>query len=153
MINIIDYQAYLCELLSKVNSELPESIQIDKCIMAAEESQLTKRLADTSGILLCSSFPDAELDVRNVDSHAEDNKILMYVLKKVAPGNLSYEEELQLYGQLQVIMNKVKEIIIRTKPDCNLFSFGAGKIRTEWEYNQFGGHNGLSIGLNVSDYD
>ena len=55
-------------------------------------------------------------------------------------------------AKLQEIMQAVKMIILSSKADCNLFQF-SGKIRTEWEYNQFGGYNGLSIGLNVGDYD
>lgn len=152
MINIIDYESWLATLRSEVNNQMSSDIQIENCLLAADESQLTKRLVDKTGFVLCSSFPDAELDARTTDNYSEENRLLLYVLYKNASGALTYEEELLLYAKLQAIMQAVKMIILSSKADCNLFQF-SGKIRTEWEYNQFGGFNGISIGLNVKDHD
>ena len=152
MINIIDYESWLATLRSEVNNQMGSDMRIESCLLAADASQLTKRLADRTGFILCSSFPDAELDARTADNYSEDNRLFLYILHKAAPGELTYQEELLLYAKLQEIMQAVKMIILSSKADCNLFQF-SGKIRTEWEYNQFGGYNGLSIGLNVGDYD
>ena len=152
MINILAYSEYLAELRVKANAELPADTQIAGCILAAEETHMTKRLGDSSEIMLCASFPDTEKEVINSDTYSEGNRLLLFVLQKVNAGQFTSDQELRHYASLQMVMEKVKEIIIQTEPDCGLFDF-EGKIRTEWEYNSFGGFNGLSISLIVTDYD
>ena len=50
-------------------------------------------------------------------------------------------------------MEKVKELIKTDITSCS-YSYKAPKnIKTEWEYNIYGGFSGMSIGFDLKDYD
>jgi len=149
MINILDYSVWLTELGMRVNA-LSINKKIEKIIMAVDESQIVKRVGDEPGIVLVGSFPDADKDVNSKDCYEESNKVLLFLLQKINPGSLSITEELHHYAEMQEIMALIKTEIIQMN-NC-LFSLSGG-IHTEWEYNAFGGFNGLSIGLSFIDYD
>lgn len=149
MINILDYSVWLTELRERVNM-LSKNSKIEKIVMAVDESQIVKRVGDEPGIVLVGSFPDSDKDINSKDCYEENNKVLLFLLQKINPGSLSINEELHHYAAMQEIMALIKNEIILMN-NC-LFSLSGG-IHTEWEYNAFGGFNGLSIGLNFVDYD
>lgn len=60
------------------------------------------------------------------------------------------EEELQHYALLQRIMELVKKELQAMDFVCGELSPADGML-TEWEYDVFGGFNGLSIGLKLVD--
>ncbi|WP_321424861.1 hypothetical protein [uncultured Bacteroides sp.] len=150
MIGIQRFREILVEISSQANAELED--KIDKCVLAVKEDHLQKKITDMPGVVLCANFPDAEMQREHADKYSEDNIILLMLLEKVNAGEQTEEQELQHYAKMQTIIQKIKEIIGQRYFNCDELRTGH-KIRTEWEYNVYGGFNGLSIALTLEDYD
>lgn len=149
MIKILDYSAWLAELKETVNKQSLEN-KIEKVVMAVDESHIIKRVGDEPGIILVASFPDADKEVTDSDKYDEENKVLLFLLQKVSAGQQTIDEELQHYAAMQSLVEVLKNEIINMN-HCRISL--SGGIHTEWEYNAFGGFNGLSLGLSLKDYD
>lgn len=149
MINILRYREILAELRNRVN--VRSEMQIDGVIVAVSDKHLTKKLKDREGFLLCANFPDAE-SKGNSDNYREDNRLLLFLLEKVPAGDETDEEEITHYARMQAVMQVLKSEIRSMDFVCEDISGGV-EISTEWEYDVFGGYNGLSIGLKLTDYD
>lgn len=78
--------------------------------------------------------------------------MLLFLLKKVPSGQETDEDELLHYASIQRVMQLLKIQLREMDFACGDIS-GAESITTEWEYDVFGGWNGLSIGLKLNDYD
>lgn len=149
MLNIVRFREILLEIRQKVNdkSEFP----IDGIVLAVREGHMIKKLKDKTGIWLCGNFPDAELS-GSEDNHNEKNQVLLFILEKVSSGQETDEEELQHYARLQEIMKLLKRELLAMDFVCQEID-SDGSMRTEWEFDVFGGWNGLSVGLKLVDYD
>ena len=137
----------LLEIRQRVNVRSEKPIEGIK--LAVREGHLQKKLKDAEGIWLCGNFPDAELK-GGMDCHQESNQILLFLLEKVPAGEEMDEEELQHYALLQRIMELVKKELLAMDFVCGELSPADGML-TEWEYDVFGGFNGLIIGLKLVD--
>lgn len=149
MIDIVRFREVLIELQQKVNAQ--SEVPINGVVMAVREGHMIKRLKDKAGIWLCGNYPDAELK-GDEDSHNDRNNVLLFVLEKVSSGQETDEEELQHYAILQRITNVLKNELLSMDFTCGKLSSDEGML-TEWEFDIFGGWNGLSVGLKLTDYD
>ena len=143
MINILRYREILVELRARINQR--SEMKIDGVILAVSDKHLTKKLRDQAGFFLCANFPDAE-SKGNADNYKEDNRLLLFLLEKVPAGDETH------YARMQDVMCILKDEIRDMDFVCGEIS-GGEDINTEWEYDVFGGFNGLSIGLKLTDYD
>lgn len=150
MINILEFREIVAGIKAKVN-EVCEN-KIESCILAVKEEHLQKKIADKPGVILCANFPDAEMQREHTDRYSEDNVILLFLLEKRNAGEYTDEEEIIHYNKMQSIMQEIKKHIGESYFECKELTTGP-KIRTEWEYNIYGGFNGLSIGFTLADYD
>lgn len=150
MINIIRFGEIIAEISAEVNIESED--KIDACVLAVKEEHLQKKIADKKGVLLCANYPDAEMEREHLDKYSEDNMVLLFLIEKVNAGQHTNDEELVHYAKMQRIMQQIKKIIGQRYFNCDEIKTGR-KIRTEWEYNIYGGFNGLSLGLTLEDYD
>lgn len=149
MIDIVRFREILLELRQRVNAQSDTSIA--GVVMAVREGHMIKKLKDKAGIWLCANYPDAELN-GNTDSHRERNGVLLFLLEKVSDGQETDEEELQHYAVLQRLVYLLKAELLSMDFACGELDIEAAML-TEWEFNVFGGWNGLSIGLKLVDYD
>lgn len=154
MIQIQRYKEWLIETVAAVNavSDLTVSGRaIAGVKIAVNEGHMIKKLRDSEGVWLCANYPDATLS-GDYDSSQEQNKLLLFLVEKVASGQQDDETEILHYAKMQQLMARVKEQLLITGAKCiDLRADDA--MRTEWEYDIFGGFNGLSLGLNVIDHD
>ncbi len=149
MINIIRYRELLVELQQAVNDKQKDAI--DSVVLAVREGHMTKKLRERQGVVLCSNYPDAHLQ-GSAHNYSDSNKIYLFVLEKVPSGKETDEEELQHYGRLQEIMRLLRDALLTNDTVCGEIKTDED-ITTEWEYDIFGGWNGLSIGLTLHDYE
>ena len=112
---------------------------------------MTKKLQNKSGVCLCVSYPDAQ-SVGEPDNTKDSQQAFIFVCQRVSPGQLNEESELELYSVLQNIMLVFRDFLRGAESDCvDIIPDESYKI--EWEYQIFGGLNGLSMGLKFTNYD
>ena len=149
MIDILRYREILAELRERVNAR--SEMKIEGVVIAVSDKHLVKKLKDKAGLMLCANYPDAE-SKGMADNYQEKNGLLLFLLEKVASGSEDDGDELLHYGKIQQVMQVMKEELRTMNFVCGEIS-GADDMNTEWEYDVFGGFNGLSIGLKLADYD
>lgn len=97
------------------------------------------------------SYPDAQA-VGEYDNASDSQQVFLFVCQRVAPGQLNDNEEILLYSNLQNIMLTLRDVIRQSHDECvDIIPEESYKI--EWEYQIFGGVNGLSMGLKFKNYD
>lgn len=149
MIDIKTFREYIIELGMLANEELEH--EIDHVVMAVNESHMVKKLQNKFGICLCVSFPDAQA-VGEQDNPRDTQQAFLFVCQRVSPGQLSEDDEVLLYAELQHIMLTLRRLLRQSESECvDIVPEESYKI--EWEYQIFGGLNGLSMGLKFKDYD
>ena len=149
MINIQRYREMLVELKERVNKV--SRTKIDGTVIAVSEKHLVKKLRDCTGLMLCANYPDA-VSQGNEDNYRERNSLLLFLIEKVPSGQETDEEELLHYARIQQVMQLLKTKLREMDFFCGRVK-GAESMTVEWEYDVFGGWNGMSIGLNLVDYD
>ncbi|MDR0939915.1 MAG: hypothetical protein LBN29_11320 [Mediterranea sp.] len=149
MINITEFSELLAELRQRVNagSDRP----IDGVVLAVSEKHLVKKLKDRAGLLLCANYPDADLR-GTPDGHTERNHLFLALLEKAPAGGSTDGEEMSRYASVQRVARLLKRELLAMDFVCHRLD-GAEEIRTEWEYEVYGGFNGISLGLTLSDHD
>jgi len=134
-----------------------EGKRIDKIVIASTESNLVKKIKDLSGVILALKMPDADTEMESVDNYWEMNHQLLFLLEKVNDGQLTPDSETFHYAKIQYIMKLVKEYML----SCGLNGWSlsesndetlAKPFHAEWEYNQFGGFNGMSVSFDLKDF-
>lgn len=149
MINILQFRELCIELQHKVNA-ISDS-QIDTVVMAVREEHMVKKLQNKLGITLCVSYPDAQSSGTE-DNYTDNQQAFFFVVKRLAPGQLDDETEITTYAELQDIMLNLRDIIREYYSECmNIIPEESYKI--EWEYQIFGGVNGLSMGVTFKNND
>lgn len=149
MINIQRYREMLAELKERVNKV--SRTKIDGTVIAVSEKHLVKKLKDSMGLILCANYPDA-VSQGTEDNYRERNSLLLFLIEKVPSGQETDEEELLHYARIQQVMQMLKTKLREMDFFCGEVD-GAESMTVEWEYDVFGGWNGMSIGLNLVDYD
>ena len=149
MINIQRYREMLAELKERVNKV--SRTKIDGTVIAVSEKHLVKKLKDRMGLIQCANYPDA-VSQGTEDNYRERNSLLLFLIEKVPSGRETDEEELLHYARIQQVMQLLKTKLREMDFFCGEVD-GAESMTVEWEYDVFGGWNGMSIGLNLVDYD
>lgn len=149
MINIQRYREMVLELKERINAI--SKTKIEKVVIAVSEKHLVKKLKDNTGLILCANYPDA-VSQGDADNYKERNGLLLFLLEKVPSGQETDEEELLHYARIQRVMQLLKTKLREMDFFCGEVG-EAGNMTTEWEYDVYGGWNGMSIGLKLEDYD
>lgn len=149
MINILQFRELCIELQHKVNA-ISDS-QIDTVVMAVREEHMVKKLQNKFSITLCASFPDAQSSGTE-DNYTDNQQAFFFVVKRLAPGQLDDETEITTYAELQDIMLNLRDVIREYYSEC-MDIIPEESYKIEWEYQIFGGVNGLSMGVTFKNND
>lgn len=129
--------------------------KIDQVLVSATEAHIIKKVKDKNGIVLASKMPDTDSEIRTADEYLENNHCLIFLFEKINPGSINDVVERQHYAKIQDIMKLVKEWILNHGLNSSEDDGGetlSKTIRTEWEYQIYGGFNGLSISFDLKDF-
>lgn len=146
MIEIRRYREWLIELKESINQEA-EDARIESIAMAVHEGHMLRKLKDRRGVVLCAKYPDAKT-TGDVDNHSSDNDILLFVLEKVPSGQHDDEDELAHYARLQELTDALLQQLLDGEAMCGDGVPGE-TFNVEWEYDIFGGWNGLSVSFKL----
>lgn len=149
MINILQFRELCIELQHKVNA-ISDS-QIDTVVMAVREEHMVKKLQNKLGTTLCVSYPDAQSSGTE-DNYTDNQQAFFFVVKRLAPGQLDDETEITTYAELQDIMLNLRDVIRDYYSEC-MGIIPEESYKIEWEYQIFGGVNGLSMGVTFQNND
>jgi len=140
----------------KVHTNVLLGKVIDHVIISPTESHLIKKIADKKGIVLAVKLPDADAVIESVDNYSDMNHMLLFLLEKVDHSAHKNAIETAHYAKIQAIMKLVKEYILHHGLNSNVFNGDETldkPFHSEWEYNTFGGYNGLSVSFDLANYD
>lgn len=132
-----------------------EGKQIDHVIVSPTESHMVKKLSDRKGICLAVKMADSDTVMETADNYREENHQLFFVLEKCSPGDFTDQTEREHYRKMQEVARLVKEYLQRighNGVDCGGEETLSKPFHTEWEYQIYGGYNGLSISFDLEDY-
>lgn len=149
MIDIKNFREYIVELVYNVNQDL--EFDIEHIVMAVNEAHMVKKLQNKAGVALCVSYPDAQA-VGEPDNTQDTQQVFLFVCERASPGQLNDEGELMLYAKLQHIMLTLRDYMRDSGGDC-IDILPEESYKIEWEYQIFGGLNGLSMGIKFKSYD
>ncbi len=147
MIQISRFREWCIELMNEVNAG---KVRIEHLVMGVDEGHIVKKIKDKKGVCLCVNYPDA------VGSGTDDNatdvqSLFFFVVEKANPGSQTDDDEMLHYGTLQDIMRLLRKAI-RESATHNCIGVEIDlNDKIEWEYQIFGGFNGLSMGVKITD--
>lgn len=149
MINIKRFREYCIELMGAVNAQSEH--KISHTVLAVELDHLVKKLKEKTGICLAVNYPWAKAE-GSEDNFYDNQTAVFFIIQKLAPGNQSDEDEITNYEIMQQLMLLLRERIRGSEDECmNINPDESYKI--EWEYQVFGGFNGLSMSVTFKNYD
>lgn len=153
MIPINDYRQFVAELINYAKQET--GIEDDISIrLAVTESQLVNLLKDQQGIVVAGNIPGAEVS-NGSGFFQSDGECILYVLEKMSEDRQGTEREFERYGLQQRLMAAIVRLL--TNADGFDRFCDKGRINysrplvVEWEYNTYGGFNGLSVTFRLKD--
>lgn len=149
MIDIKRFREWLIELKENVNGEAKD-VQIEGIALAVREGHIIRKLRDRRGVILCAKYPDATVN-GDTDNFSSDNDMVLFLLEKVPSGSQSDEDELAHYAALQQLMLALRNRLMDSPFACDTGMQVTTALAIEWEYDIFGGWNGLSIGFKLSN--
>jgi len=142
----------MAELKVRVNAMGVE--QIDNVIISMQEEQLIKKLKDKGGIILAANVPGAEED--KTISYRGEGDVIMFIIEKIPAGSQTDDAEFTAYAKYQTIMLRLMKLLFGDEEGADNLICGANitapeKLKIEWEYNIYGGYNGLSVSFKLTD--
>ena len=154
MIPINDYRQFIAELINyaKQQARIDETTTIR---LAVTETQLVNLLKDQSGIVIAGNIPGA--DISKQSFFQSEGECLLMVLEKTPKDRQGTEWEFTRYEVLQQLMKEIIKLL--TNYDgfdrfCDKADLDYSRpLTVEWEYNTYGGFNGLSITFRLKDRD
>ena len=154
MIPINDYRQFIAELINyaKQQARIDETTTIR---LAVTETQLVDLLKDQSGIVIAGNIPGA--DISKQSFFQSEGECLLMVLEKMPEDRQGTEWEFTRYEVLQQLMKEIIKLL--TNYDgfdrfCDKADLDYSRpLTVEWEYNTYGGFNGLSITFRLKDRD
>lgn len=154
MIPINDYRQFIAELINyaKQQARIDETTTIR---LAVTETQLVDLLKDQSGIVIAGNIPGA--DISKQSFFQSEGECLLMVLEKTPKDRQGTEWEFTRYEVLQQLMKEIIKLL--TNYDgfdrfCDKADLDYSRpLTVEWEYNTYGGFNGLSITFRLKDRD
>lgn len=150
MIDIKRFREWLIELKENVN-EQAKDVQIEGIALAVREGHIIRKLRDRRGVILCAKYPDSTVN-GDADNFSSANDMVLFLLEKVPSGSQSDEDELAHYAALQQLMLALRNRLMDSPFACDTGMQLTTGLAIEWEYDIFGGWNGLSIGFKLQDY-
>lgn len=160
MIPLLSYNQFLTDAQQAVNTLIEEynrtetvnkiSKPISGMILSVNEAHAIKKLKDTAGVVMLAKMYDADTRTDGSrDNYAELNHALIYLIEKTDPSGYTVAQETEQWAMYQKIMSLLKTYILERKVcDTRLDK----PFHTEWEYNVFGGYNGLSVSFDLKEY-
>ena len=152
MIPINNYRQFIAEL--KAVAETMAGVEVSHVRLAVTESQLTNMLKDLSGVVLAGNIPSADYR-SNPGYWMSDGECLLMVLEKMPRDEQGLESEYERYARLQRLMMDIVGILQNADGFdrfCDLGTIDQSRgLRVEWEYNEWGGFNGLSLTFRLMD--
>ena len=147
MIPISRFREWCIELMSEVNGV---EVLIEHLVMGVEEGHIVKKLKDKRGVCLCVNYPDATGNGED-DNETDVQPVYFFVVEKANAGSQTDDEEMKHYGKLQDIMRLLRRAV-RDSAKRNCIGVVVDmNDKIEWEYQIFGGFNGLSMGVKITD--
>lgn len=152
MISINDYRQFVSELVNsaKTKAEIDDDITIR---LAVTESQLVNLLKDKAGIVVAGNIPGAEISKSSW--FQSEGECLIMVLKKMPEDLQGTEAEFENYAKLQQLMIEIVKLLINYDGFDSFCDKGevdySRPLMVEWEYNTYGGFNGLSVTFKLKD--
>lgn len=151
MIPLKDYQQFVAELVAKA-SELCE-VHVDKIRLAVSESQLVTLLKDQPGVVVAGNIPGMELS-HPTGFWLSEGECLLAVLERMPDDYQGTWREYEEYARLQRLMDQIVRLLIGEdfQEFCDKGEVDFSRpLNVEWEYNQYGGMNGLSVTFRLKD--
>lgn len=150
MIAINDYRQFIAELTSKASQN--SGVGIEKVRLAVTETQLVNLLKDQAGIIVAGNIPGS--DISNNGYWMARGECLLMVLEKWASDRQGTEWEYEEFGRIQTLMAAIVRLL--TGEDFQEFCDKGEVDRSqyitiEWEYNEYGGFNGMSVKFFLKD--
>lgn len=153
MIPINDYRQFIAELVNTASTAAGLGT-VPAIKLAVTESQLVNLLKDQAGIVVAGNIPGCEISngVGWLQSHDE---CLLAVLEKMPRDYQGKEEEFSRYARLQQLMMEIVRLLTNADGfdrfcDKGEMDYSQG-LNVEWEYNEYGGFNGLSVTFRLKD--
>jgi hypothetical protein len=159
MIEIKSLKILFSEVATEVNAELSadsKRFSIQRVIVSPTEKHLVKKLGDKPGVSLAFKMPSIDSVIMDSDNYSEDNKMLFYVIEKIDPGQFTDEQELDHYNAMQRLTSLLKMRLMNRlmgRDFCNEDTELAKAFHTEFEFQEFGGWNGLSVSFDIKDFN
>lgn len=151
MIPIRNYQQFIAELTAKAS--VLSGVAVEKIRLAVTESQLVTLLKDQSGVIVCGNIPGMELSYPTGFWLSEGECLLM-VLERMPDDLQGTQSETDEYARLQQLMQQIVRLLIGEdfQEFCDKGEVDFSRpLTVEWEYNQYGGFNGLSVTFRLKD--
>jgi len=162
MIGIIRFNEFLLELKADVNNALLVDDptfkgKIGDIVISPTELHLTKKISDKKGIVLAVKMADSDMQLDSIDAYSEMNHNLWFIIEKNGPGSQTESQELKSYATYQKIMSCIKDYIMQRGQNGNVCGGDetiseTKPFRTEWEYQVYGGFNGISVSFDLQDF-
>ena len=152
MIPINDYRQFVSELVNsaKTEAKIDDDITIR---LAVTETQLVNLLKDNAGIVVAGNIPGAEISKSSW--FQSEGECLLMVLEKMPEDYQGTESEFESYAKLQQLMIEIVRLLINYSGFGSLCDKGevdySRPLVVEWEYNTYGGFNGLSVTFKLKD--
>ncbi len=128
---------------------------IDELVVSPTETHLVKKIGDKRGIILGVKMPDADTELISSDNYSDNNHCLFFLIEKIDPGKHDDFIERWHYSKMQNIMKLIKDWLLQRGLNgkvCGGDETISKPFHTEWEYQIFGGFNGLSISFDLKDF-
>ena len=152
MIPINDYRQFVSELVNsaKTAAKVDDDITIR---LAVTETQLVNLLKDKAGIVVAGNIPGAEISKSSW--FQSEGECLLMVLEKMPEDYQGTESEFESYSKLQQLMIEIVRLLTNYDGFDNFCDKGevdySRPLVVEWEYNTYGGFNGLSVTFKLKD--
>lgn len=150
MIAINDYRQFIAELSAKASEN--SGVTVNKVRLAVTEDQLINLLKDQPGIVVAGNIPGS--DIHNNGYFWSDGECLIYVLEKMPEDYQGTEREFEEYARVQSLMAAIVRLLTGEDFDefCDKGEVDRSRdIIIEWEYNRYGGFNGMSVSFRLKD--
>lgn len=150
MIGINNYRQFVAELV--VAAARNCETDTPKIRLAVTEEQLVNFLKDLPGIVVAGNIPGT--DIINNGYYRSEGECLLMVLEKWPADKQGSDWEYQEFGRIQRLTAAIVRLL--TGEDFQQFC-DQGELDTsrqisiEWEYNAYGGFNGMSITFRLKD--
>ena len=150
MIAINNYRQFIAELVAAAARNCEE--ETPKIRLAVTETQLINMLKDMAGIVVAGNIPGS--DIRNNGCFVSDGECILYIFEKWTADRQGSDWEYQEYARIQ----RLTAVIVRLLTGEDFQEFcdqgeldNSRGLTIEWEYNTYGGFNGMSIGFRLKD--